>query len=254
MVKVQGKNLTLTNDEAEMLGEANEYELIPNQKGTYLLIDKELLKEKNTPAPKKPISGVEEKEQVVGLIRKGRLSDLVEGKFESTLNDAQKKALLDMVISGKVFVFKLNETYKRGVYRVKDDEQNAEKGGKKASEEFSAPEKPLEEYDLEKDGFLVVRSKDKASQVSYTYEKQIREGHLKGIRSFDGNYYLIQTDLLNNYINKTLFSMNQKTTQTIEELAQNLKVSKLLVKITCEFLKDEGELMEKKKGAYQYIK
>ena len=254
MAKVIGKNISLTTDEAELLGECKEYELIPNQKGTFLLIDKELLKEKNEVKAKTLVSGEEEKEQVVGLIRKGSLSELVEGKFEATLNEMQKKALLEMVATGKVFVFKLNETYKRGVYRVNENTASEEKHEKKASEDASAPEKPLEEYDLDKDGFLIVRSKDKASQVSYQYEKQIREGHLRGIRSFDGNYYLIQTTLLNDYINKTLLSMNQKTTQTNEELAQNIKVSKLLAKIICEFLKEEGEIMEKKKGNYQYIK
>ncbi|MEI7961950.1 MAG: hypothetical protein WCI04_06460 [archaeon] len=254
MVKVTGKIIELSKEEIELLGEDKEYELIPNQKGTFLLIDKELLKEKNEVIPKKQIAGEDDKQYVIGLIRKGSLSELVEGKFESTLNDMQKKALLELVATEKVFVFKLNETYKRGVYRLKEEGTSEENHEKKDSEEFNAPEKPLEEYNLEKDGFLIVRSKDKASQVSYQFEKQIREGHLRGIRSFDGNYYLIQTNILNNYITKTLLAMSQKTTQTNEELAQNIKVSKLLTKIICEFLKEEGELMEKKKGDYQYIK
>ena len=253
MAKVGGKSVSLNEEEAGLLGEGKEYELIPNQKGMFLLIDKEMLKEKIC-TPQKPIAGEEEKQQVIGLIRKSRLSELVEGKFESLLDARQKKALLELVATGKVFVFKLNETYKKGVYRVKEESTNGGQREKKASEDVFAKEKPFEEYDLEQDGFLIVKSKEKASQVSYAFEKQIRDGFLRGIKSFDGNYYLIQTDLLDAYINKILMSMSQKNTQTLEELSQNIKVSKLLAKIVCEFLKEEGELMEKKKGNYQYIK
>ena len=41
---------------------------------------------------------------------------------------------------------------------------------------------------------------------------------------------------------------------TIEELAQKINYSKLLTKIICEFLKEEGEILEKRKGQYAYIK
>jgi len=257
MAKVFGNNIVLNTEETALLTEGHEFELIPNQKGVFLLIEKEAIKENKETQQlktKKPLSTDEEKQQVIGLIRKGRLSDLVEGKFESTLNEKQKKALLELVATQQVFVFKLNETYKKGVYRVKDDTKTEENREKKESEDFNAKEKSFEEYTLEKDGFLVIRSKEGASSASFEHEKQIREGHLKGIKSFDGNYYLIQTDLLDNYINKILLSMSQKNIQSIEELASTNKISKLLVRIICEFLKDEGELMEKKKETYQYIK
>lgn len=254
MIKVSGKNAILNEEEAKLLGEGKEYELIPNQKGIFLLIEKGLVKEKEGAEVKKPISGEEEKQQVIAIIKKSRLSDLVEGKLEAVLDQKQKKALLELVATGKVFVFKLNETYKKGVYRVKEEVAEDKAREKKESENVFAKEKPLEEYTLESDGFLIVKSKDKAAQVSYTYEKQIREGLLRGIKSFDGNYYLLQTDLLDTYINKALLSLSSQHNQTLQELSQNLKVSQLLTRIICEFLKEEGELIEKKKGIYNYIK
>lgn len=244
----------LTSEEASMLEEGHEFELIPNQKGMFLLIDKEKINEKEAPKPKHEEKNAEEKEQVIGLIKKARLSDLVEGKFETTLDEKQKKALLSLVVEGKVFVFKLNETYKKGVYRVKDEIIEEAKREKKESEDFNAPEKESNAYNLGADGFMIIKGKDGASRASHEFERDIKEGLLRGIRSFDGNYYLIQTDLLIPYLNKSVMSFAQKENQTIEELAQNLKVSKVLTRIVCEFLKDEGELMEKKKGIYHYIK
>jgi len=258
MAKVIGKNITLNSEEISLLGEGKEFELIPNNKGVFLLIDKHLLKEKEgqqvcVAVPQKDLME-EEKQQVIGLIKQGKLGDLVEGKFELTLNEKQKKALLELILNGTVFVFKLNETYKKGVYRVKEEETVQDSREKKESESINAIEKPFDKYTLEEDGFLIIKGKESAARASFQFEKDIKEGLLKGIKSFDGNYYLIQTNILETYINKSMVSFANKSTQSIEELSTNLKVSKMLIKVICEFLKDEGEVMERKKGMISYIK
>jgi len=254
MAKVSGKNISLNEEETSILGEGKEFEVIPNDKGVFLFIDKSMLKETEGKQVCIQVPLLEEeKQQVLGKIRKGRLSELVEGKFELTLNEKQKKALLELVVSGEVFVFRLNETYKKGVYRAKE-EKNEKERGKKESEEINAKEKTFDQYNLDQDGFMIIKGKDNASKASYEFGGQIKEGLLKGIKSFDGNYYLIQTDLLEAYIDKIVISLNQKTNQNIEELAQSIKASKLLARIICEFLKEEGELIEKKTGTYTYIK
>ncbi len=257
MAKVTGKNLLLNNEEASLLVEGKNYELIPNQNGMFLLIDKELTKEPpKQESQKKPLiteEWNEEKQQVIGLIRKLNLSDLVEGKFEASLNEKQRKALLSLVATGKVTIFKLNESYKKGVYKVKEENAPKTEREKKESEDFNALEKQFNEYTLEQDGFLIIKSKEKAAQASLTHEKQIREGELRGIKSFDGNYYLIQNDLLQNYISKIISSLSEKNNQHLEELARKINASKQLTAIICEFLKEEGEILEKKKGNYMYI-
>lgn len=263
MVRVNGKNLELNKEEAALLGESREkeFELIPNDKGIFLLIDRALLGKSegkkfcvNVPEKKKPDELEENAQQVLGLVRKGKLSDLVEGKFEETLNEKQRKALLQLVATGKVFVFKLNETYKKGVYRVKEETVEEAQREKKESEDFNAPEKPYDRYTLDADGFLIIKGKDQAANASQEFGKQIKEGLLRGIKSFDGNYYLIQNDLLQAYIKKLITCFGNKNTLTNEELAKTLDASKMLSRIICEFLKEEGELLERKKGQYSYIK
>ncbi len=261
MVKVIDKKVALSAEELHLLGEGKEYELIPNQKGVFLLIEKQVIAKNegkqvcvSVPHHEELTNPLEdEKEQIIGLIKKGKLSELVEGKFEELLNDKQKKALMELITEGEIFIFKLNETYKRGVYRVKEQEAN-ENRSKKDSEDFNAPEKTLEEYTIENDGFLAAKNTDKARSISYEYEGQIKEGLLKGIRTFEGTYYLLETDLLKMGITKIGNAFEGIKSMTIEELAQKINYSKLLTKIICEFLKEEGEVLEKRKGQYAYIK
>jgi hypothetical protein len=251
MAKLEGNKLVLSKDETELLRGTSEMEIIPNKKGIFLLMDQKMVCEI---APIKKAEEIldEESQQVIGLIEKEKLSNLVEGKFEEQLNEKQKKALIQLLRDGKVFVFKLNESYKKGVYRVKEEE-TSKREGKKESEDFFAKEKPSEEYTIEEDGFLIIQGKENAYNASQHFLMQIKEGTLRGIKSFDGNYYLIQTTLLTDYMTRVALALSAKNNQSAEELAQNIKASKQLTKIICEFLKEEGQLLEKKKGLYQYI-
>lgn len=257
MAKLLGKNITLSDAETKLLAGKNELVLLPHQEGVFLLVDSALLSKKEESGEYSNIPKInldETKQEVIGLIRKEKLSDLVEGKFESTLNETQKLALNELLKDGKVFVFKLNESYKKGVYRVKDEEEVQIEQKAKESENFSAPEKQIHEYSLDKDGFMIANNTSLAKELSFKYEQKIKEGILKGIKSFDGYYYLIEQKILEYYMKKAATVLNEKEEQILEELAQKMNTSKILTKIICEFLKDEGELLEKKKGNYKYIK
>ncbi|MEK6958868.1 MAG: hypothetical protein AABW59_02370 [archaeon] len=262
MAKVEKERIILSAEEAILLKGIAEVELIPNQKGVFLLIDKGIMGKNEgkevcvqVPAKEKPSDPKEEtRQEVAGLIKKGKLSELVEGKFEATLNEKQRKALLEMVVSGKIYVFKLNETYKKGVYRLNEEAEAEKEREKKDSENFGAPEKPIDEYNLGVDGFIIARYPERARNLSMEYETPIREGKLKGMKSFDGNYYLISTELLEAYIQKTMIAFGSAPTMTLEDLAKNTNASLTLTRIVCDYLKEEGELIEKKKGQYTYIK
>lgn len=258
MVKIIDKKVALSSEELKLLGEEKEYELIPNQKGVFLLIEKQVIAKNdekqvcvNVPAHEELINPIEEeKQQLIGLIRKGKLSELVEGKFEEKLTEEQKKILKKLIKEGEIFIFKLNESYKKGVYRLKEETKTS---CSKESKNFNATEKKFEDYNLEEDGFLIIKNTDKARAISYEYEGQIKEGMLKGIRTFDGNYYLIENDLLEEGLLKIINAFKEKKSLNLEELAQKINYSKILSKIICEFLKEEGELLEKRKEQYAYI-
>ena len=255
MAKLEGSNLVLSSEERELLKKCKDLELIPNQEGIFLLIDKTLAVENEGKQFCVDVPLLEEQQQVIGLIKQTRMSDLVEGKFEQQLNDKQKRALLELIVSGKVMIFKLNDSYKKGIYRVKDDEKEEEtkKHEPKESENYSAEKKAVPDYTFEKDGFVATTNNERAKILSSEHKEQIEDGELKGIKSFEGIYYLIQTYLLEKYTKKTLQIFENKNETTIEDLSKEISVSIELTKIVCEFLKEDGELLEKKKGKYTYI-
>lgn len=265
MTRIENGKLVLSKEELELLKGVGELELVPNQKGIFLLIDKELAKEASHIAcsieEKKEESKennsknetvkderTEKQEEVIGLIKKAKLSDLVEERFEKQLLEKQKQALLELVASGKVFVFKLNSSYKKGIYRVKEDEKV-----KRESEQFSNEKKALPDYTLEKDGFIATSNTERARILSQEFKERIEKNELRGIKTFEGTYYLIEMTLLEKHIENLLKIMQMEKQISLEELAKKENISTELCKILCEFLKEDGEILEKKKGNYNFI-
>lgn len=264
MAKKEGKKLLLSDEETGLLGEGKDYTLIPNNEGIFLLVDKEIEGKEKTQkqAPEKKAEELaEEKQQVIEIIKKERnLGNLVEGKFEARLNDKQKKALLQLVAERKVFVFKLSESYKKGVYRAKDEGVGEGKGktgeisrARIEVEERARTEKAPNEYSLERDGIMVTRGEERVKQFCCENEREIKEGKLRGIKSFDGNYYIIEGWLLERGMKKALESFKKNPNQRLEEIARNTNTSKVVAKAVCEFLKDGGELIERRKEQYYLI-
>jgi biotin operon repressor len=267
MAKIDNGVMALDAKELGLLKAHKNFEIIAlEEPGQFLL------RKKNEPT-KEEIAEAKVLEMVEGL----SLSELVEGKLEEKLKDEELKAFKKLMGEGKIFVFKLNESYKKGVYRVKKEligngsgkglsvnELNVGAGVngiKKTpsnkifeSENFLAPEKPINDYSLEKDGFIMSKSPDKAKELSYTFEQEIREGTLKGLKTFEGNYVLINTELLAKISEKILTQLTKKNHSMLDDITKELNVSRLLVKNVCEFLKEDGEIIEKKKCDYRYIK
>jgi len=253
MAKLEGSNLVLSSEERELLKKSKDFELIPNQEGIFLLIDKALAMENEGKQFCVDVPLLEEQQKVIGLVKKARMSDLVEGKFEQQLSDKEKKALLELIISGKIFVFKLNDSYKKGIYRVHDEEETTKTQTVKESENFEAVKKLLPDYNLETDGFIATTNNERAKILSSEHKEQIEKGELKGIKSFEGVYYLIENYLLTKYTTKLLSFFENNPQTSAEELAKEINVSLDLAKIVCEFLKEDGELLEKTLGQYSYI-
>ncbi|MBN2067744.1 MAG: hypothetical protein JW744_04715 [Candidatus Diapherotrites archaeon] len=125
--------------------------------------------------------------------------------------------------------------------------QSMEKGQGKDSE------KAIDEYSLEKEGFVVCRNEQRAKSLSQELKKEIEDGQIKGIKSFDGFFYIIETELYEKYAGKVLETMRNSKTISSKELAEKTGLSPLLVRIICEFLKEDGEIIEKRKDLLQAV-
>lgn len=248
MARIEENKIFLSKEENELLKGLDELELVPNQKGIFLLIDRKIAVEKEGAQVCVNVPLLEEHEEVIGIIKKSKLSDLVEGKFEEKLNEKQKKILLELILNKRVFLFKLNDSYKKGIYRIKEEQRE-----KKESENFDAEKKTLPDYSLETDGFIATTNIERAKALSAEYKEEIEKNNLKGIKTFEGIYYLVESNLVDKHLEKILKIIREEKEISLEEMAKKENVSIELVKIIIEFLKDEGEILEKKKGYYKFI-
>ena len=96
-------------------------------------------------------------------------------------------------------------------------------------------------------------NKEKKKAYNAEHKEEIKKGDLRGLKSFEGVYYLIDEYLLTKYTTKLLSFFENTPQTTVDDLAKEIDISVELAKIVCEFLKEDGELLEKKLGQYTYI-
>lgn len=220
--------------ELELMPE-KEYEILKARKGLYVLMDKHLIEEEF-------LTKLDEK--IFALLEKSAIQDRVEEKFEKMLNELELNRFNELLKQGKVEKFKASEKYKKAVYKVREEEAKriAEKPTAAASAQF--PKGKL---------FITVRTEQQARELNDKYWKELKDGMLKGIKEFDNSYYLIDTDLLSEKKSKLIKLLQDCKSASAEDLAVKLSVQPDLVKGVCAFLKEDGEIMEKKRGIYNYI-
>ena len=83
--------------------------------------------------------------------------------------------------------------------------------------------------------------------------RMVKNGEIKGTRAFSGEFYIILNELLEKIREKILKEIKTVKKIDIQKLSEKTKFTKTLIKITMEFLKEEGKIIEKKKNEYKYI-
>jgi len=224
--------------------------------------------------------------RIFSLIRERSLKERVEKRFESFLTEEEQARFKELLKEGEIVAFKLSPKYKRAVYKSREEiekgrtkeageeraietekgrtkepesrtprETGAGKGNpkKKESEFPNAKEKAVDQYSLEKDGFLVCKNVHKAKMLSEKFKKEIEQGKIRGIKGFDGFFYIAEGALYSKHKGKVLGLIAAENGIGSAKIAEKAGIGKLLAKIVCELLKDEGEIIEKRKDKYQAI-
>lgn len=215
----KGPLLTLTEEDLKALGlqEGKEYEITKAKQGIWVVTEK----------------GSENLEyKLLERIKKSKLKDRVEEKFEKSLNEKELKVFEKLLKEGKVKKFKLSDQYTKSVYKL--------------------PEEIQDSYSLEKHGFTVLKNEQEAQEYSRTLEREIRAGNVIGIKDFDGSYYILYRPLYEEESTKILKTL-EKGKKTIEQICTELELEKELVKGICAFLKEKGEVIEKKPEVYEVV-
>ena len=213
-----------------------------------------------------PLSPMQQK--VLRLLKTHRLPDLIEGRFERFLADEELKAFRELMMSGKIIVIKSNPKFDKGIYREAMSEElraavqtHAARGAsfspspveKKIVTHTVVEEKPVEEYSLVNDGFMVLRSDGAAKAASFDLAERIRAGEVKGIKTFDGFYYIIENSLLEKFMSPVLAALKEKKREELAPLSLSLAIPPLLTRIVLEFAKEDGLVIEKQKNMFAYV-
>lgn len=220
--------------------EQSEFEIVKGKKGVYLLIEAEN-SQRQTPAD----NSLEQK--ITGYLEKRHPKERVEGNFEKTLTKEELEKFRQMLALGKVEKTKTSPQYVKYIYSLKKEKKQATKA------QYENLEKKPEEYSLEKDGFVVTKNDAMAQKISQEMSERIKNGEIRGTRSFTGYFYIINSKLLQETMDKVIEAMKKTKTATLEEICSQTKKTQSLVRIACTFLDEEGVLLEKRKDYYQFI-
>ncbi len=247
--RVEDKKLTALFSEQELkdleIENGSEFEIVKAKKGVYVFVEKPA--EKKTQQENRPqIDEVEQR--IIGYLKKKQPTDLVEGKFEKALSKEELAKFKEMLAQNRVEKFKSDPKYIKFIYKLKPQQVHSA-----ARTEFENKEKPIEEFSLEKDGFMVFKNESMAQKISQEYGEQIKNGEIKGTRSFTGYFYIIDARLLDKSYLKIIDKIKQAKTTTAEELATQLNLTPTLVRISCTFLSEDGQILERRKDSYQLI-
>lgn len=243
--KDDGYCLELAKKDFEEAGldQNKNYEIVKAKQGICILIEKE--KPKENPFDKK----------IFELLKNKDLKERVEGKFETFLGKEEKERLKELLKQGSIVAFKLSPKYKKAVYKTREEIEKNERisKGKKETEAANEKEKPGEDCTLEKEGFLICKNQNEAKALSMQLKEQIEKGEIRGIKGFDGMFYITEEALYKKHRAKVLSTIQAKKGINPTEIGEKAGINKALAKIICELLKDEGEIIEKRKEQYQAI-
>lgn len=124
----------------------------------------------------------------------------------------------------------------------------AAKPAEKREFAFGSPE-----WKLEKEGVAVFENELEAKRVSKVFEAEIKEGRVMGVRGFDKKFYVVTSALRDSVSAKVSRALSQKASG-IADLAAETRAPLDAVNAVLQLMKEEGELIEKKRGVFSLVK
>ena len=177
------------------------------------------------------------------------INNKVEGAFEKLLTENELKIFKELLDSKKIVSFKLSKKYKKGIYKVNDSFNKHDSSTKNSSNPITNNEPDFSEFDKNK--WIILPNKFGLA-FSKLYKDQLECKDIIGLKSFDSNYYIIDSGLYQDIKNKIL-ELSIKNDFEIKFIENKLSLHKDLVKIVLEILKEDGMIIEKRKGIYLFI-
>lgn len=137
------------------------------------------------------------------------------------------------------------------VVQLKEQEkQKKESREKKEQKEMKKEEDPIKR--LNKNGYLVLQSEADAREISKLLEDKIQKNQVTGIRGFDKKYYLVKNSFVLKFQSKIKSALKSGPKQA-DKIAEALGIDEEAAIALLTVLREEGEIIEKRKGTFSLI-
>ncbi|MCS7109400.1 MAG: hypothetical protein NZ903_01225 [Candidatus Micrarchaeota archaeon] len=196
------------------------------------------------------------------------LNKLLQIKFEertpeavkSVLSSEELKVLDELVRKHLVTLYYGGKYSEKGVYTIpnlvfrqisakqpssKTDTTN--KGNRNEEESVSDEEDLIKKFN--KEGYLVLQSEKEAMDLSKVLSEKFDKNKITGIRGFDKKYYLVKNSYVLKYQSR-IKSILKSGPKSAEKIASELGIQPEAAIAILTVLREEGEIIEKRKGLF----
>jgi hypothetical protein len=180
------------------------------------------------------------------------------------LSGAEQMLLSDL--KKRDLVFYSTKKYEKGAYMlspgvyelVRESQERERRAAEEAAQPPAPPERsreaPLMPWDahLVKYGYVVIDNEGEAREASTRLEQELKAGSVLGTRGFDKKYYVAQKDFYGEW-NAKIRKLLKESDSDISGVMAKLGISEVAARVALELMREQGELIEKKKGVYSLV-
>lgn len=107
---------------------------------------------------------------------------------------------------------------------------------------------------LDSKGFVILDKEDDAKMLSKQLEREIKDGKVRGVRGFDKKFYVVSSTALQKFSEKLLPALSGKEPLSASNAAQVAGLDEQACLAALQVLREDGEVLEKKRGHFIAVK
>lgn len=217
----------------------------------------------------------EQEMKVLKELMQIRFADRTPSNIEKTFSSEDKNIVKQLTKKGFIQVFYGKKYSKTGVYNISDEiypmigkpipsaepkaetkksvaepRQYEEQRRPEAQHSNSVQAPPPAYYELVKAGWLIISNPKDAETFSYHIKNSGLSGNVKGVRGFDGKFYVATSTFLYSTYEKIKAPLEKKKEMHLSELAQLANVEPEGASVILHLLAESGEIIEKKRDVF----
>lgn len=219
----------------------------------FYLISPILQQEKKAEKPKEEEKKLSEPEiAVLQKLMKIRFADRTPTHIEKSFSPLEQNVVRQLIKKNFIQVFFGKQYRKTGVYNISSEiypyiERHI---SRQVAEKPSAPPQPPAYSELAKAGWLIISDLREAEQFSSQLKSSGFSANVKGIRGFDGRFYVATMRFLYSAYEKIKPLLQKKKEMHLSEISQLSGLEPEAAMVVLHILSESGEIIEKKRDLY----